>query len=221
MRKDVDALVRAGLPIADSVARQLKNKLGGLFAVDELIAIARPAVLVAARSYDPARAPFAPYVTMKVKWAILDEARKSGRRHAAARAAACAALERLAEAEADAPRDDGPPRGEADYQAELAQLLAERAAALAMGLVSLPDVERHAGDPETPEESLSREQLRRHIRSAIAALPDRQRALVERHYFGDEQFDTIAAELGVSKSWASRLHAQAMEALAAALRDSL
>ncbi len=33
----------------------------------------------------------------------------------------------------------------------------------------------------------------------------------------DEDFDEIATDLGISKSWASRLHAQAIEALAKAL----
>ena len=44
-------------------------------------------------------------------------------------------------------------------------------------------------------------------------------AVTERNYFGDERFDDIARSLGVSKSWASRLHAQAMRALAERLRD--
>ena len=54
----------------------------------------------------------------------------------------------------------------------------------------------------------------------MEALPARERALIERHYFGGEPFDEIAKDLGISKSWASRLHTQAIQALAKALRGS-
>lgn len=219
MDRDVDRLIHEGLVIAESVAKRMQRKLGGLVGADELLAIARPALLEAARAYDPERAPFAPYLVMRLKWAMLDEVRRMRRRRkVAARAAACAALERLAE---DAAENEsaGPLRTEPEYQADLTRLLAERAAAMAVGIASVPDTERHADDNESPEEQLARGELRRDMLRAIETLPDRQRALVERHYFAEEAFDAIAADLGVSKSWASRLHTQAMGTLAVLLRD--
>ena len=36
---------------------------------------------------------------------------------------------------------------------------------------------------------------------------------MERHYYGGEPFDVIAADLGISKSWASRLHERAILAV--------
>ena len=71
---------------------------------------------------------------------------------------------------------------------------------------------------ETPEDEVLRSRLHADLHRAVKALPDKQRALVERHYFGDENFDAIAEDIGISKSWASRVHAQAMDALAAELR---
>ena len=215
----MDRLIHEGLVIAESVAKRMQRKLGGLVGADELLAIARPALLEAARAYDPERAPFAPYLVMRLKWAMLDEVRRMRRRRkVAARAAACAALERLAE---DAAENEsaGPLRTEPEYQADLTRLLAERAAAMAVGIASVPDTERHADENESPEEQLARGELRGDMLRAIETLPDRQRALVERHYFAEEAFDAIAADLGVSKSWASRLHTQAMGTLAVLLRD--
>jgi RNA polymerase sigma factor for flagellar operon FliA len=53
----------------------------------------------------------------------------------------------------------------------------------------------------------------------VARLPDeRERSLIERHYFDDEQLSTIAEELGVSRPWASRLHARAIRNLATDFR---
>lgn len=217
----LDRRIRDAIPIAAAVARRMAHKLGGTLAADELLAIAQPALLEAVRSFDPERAPFGPYVVMKVKWAMLEEARKARRKQqAAARAAGCIALERLAEADEQAPRSTALTT-EAEDQAELSGFLAQRAAALAVGFVSVPDTDRHATDEDNPEEQLEREQLRHTLRTAVEGLPERQRALVERHYFAGENFDAIAADLGVSKSWASRLHAQAMEALAGILKQVL
>jgi RNA polymerase sigma factor for flagellar operon FliA len=198
----------------------MQHRLGGLLGMDELLAIARPALVEAASAYDPGRAPFVPYLVQRLKWAMLDEARRVRRgRKVAARAAACAAIERLADdAERQAETEQAPLRSEAEYQADLSRLLAERAAAMALGLTSVPVKARHEEGPDTPEQLYRREELRRDIAAAVEGLPERQRALVERHYYADEKFEAIAADLGVSKSWASRLHAQAIGTLAAALR---
>jgi DNA-directed RNA polymerase specialized sigma subunit len=42
--------------------------------------------------------------------------------------------------------------------------------------------------------------------------------LIERHYFADETLEQAAASLGLSKSWGSRLHAHAIEAITRELR---
>jgi RNA polymerase sigma factor for flagellar operon FliA len=219
----VEKRVREGIPIAEAVAKRMHHRLGGLLGADELLEIAQPALLDAARSHDPERAPFGPYLVMKLKWAMLDEARKLMRQQRlAARAAACSALERLAEADDEEPQKDGDaPSTEAEDQARLSDFLARRAAAMAVGLVSVSDTDRCAAEDENPEERLAREELRRILRGAVELLPERERALVERHYFADENFDAIAGDLGLSKSWASRLHARAMESLAGALRRAL
>lgn len=221
VQTDVEKLVHEGLPLAEAMARRYQQKLGGVIAADELLAIARPVLFEAARTHDPSRAPFTAYLTMKLKWAMLDEARKlRGRNKVARRAAACAALERVVEhdteeAKASAGAEE-PLRTEEEYQSDLAGFLARRAAAMAFGMLSVREA---AEDEDNPEEGLAREELRRDLRRAVLELPDRHRTLVERHYFDGERFDLIAADLGISKSWASRIHAQAMETLAAALRD--
>jgi RNA polymerase sigma factor for flagellar operon FliA len=221
VQPDVEKLVREGLPLAEAMARRYQQKLGGVIAADELFALTQPVLFEAARTHDPSRAPFAPYLLMKLKWALLDEARKlRGRSKVARRAAACAALERVIEYDAEEaqakPIPDEPLRTEEEYQSDLEGFLASRAAAMVSGMLSVP--ESPEGD-DSPEEVLAREELRRDLRRAVLDLPDRHRALVERHYYGGERFDVIAADLGISKSWASRIHAQAMETLGAALRD--
>jgi RNA polymerase sigma factor for flagellar operon FliA len=218
---DTDPLLQEGLALAEALARRMHHKLGGAIDREELLAIARPTLIEAVREHDPSRAPFAPYVVMRMKWAMLTEARRLRRRKKVARrAAACAALELLADHDAREPEARATLGTEADYQADLSKFLAERAGAMVLGLTSVPEIDRDA-EPDTPEARLANEQLRREVRSAVEALPDRQRALVERYYFGGETFEAIATDLGISKSWASRVHAQAMSALAGKLRASL
>ena len=210
---------REVMPIARTVARRMFHKLGGLLSVDDLLDIAQPALLDALRSYDPERAPLTAYVVMKLKWAMLAEARKLTRqRRAAARATACLALCRLEEADelaADERKTEGPTT-EVEDQARLSTFLAQRTAAMALGLMSSASAPR--ADNDSPEDRLAQEELRNALQSAVEVLPERHRALVERHYFGGESFDAIATDLGISKSWASRLHAQAMTSLAGALK---
>jgi RNA polymerase sigma factor for flagellar operon FliA len=77
-------------------------------------------------------------------------------------------------------------------------------------------------DPEgrevTPEDLFGNRELLAYVRNVVAALPEQERTLIERHYFGGETLDQAAASLGLSKSWGSRLHARAIESIARELR---
>jgi len=63
------------------------------------------------------------------------------------------------------------------------------------------------------EEQLAQHQLITFVREAVEKQPDAERHLLKRHYFDGLTFDEAAKELGLSKSWASRLHARAIEGL--------
>jgi RNA polymerase sigma factor for flagellar operon FliA len=140
----------------------------------------------------------------------------------AARAAAAALSDRFGEAAAVMEAEAGVPVTEEGCRERLRALLAGHATALAVGLAADRDdtVDSIADSVDSPEESAARAELRRDIRKAVDTLPDRERVLIERHYFGGEPFDEIAREIGVSKSWASRLHTGAISKLAEALRSS-
>jgi RNA polymerase sigma factor for flagellar operon FliA len=56
------------------------------------------------------------------------------------------------------------------------------------------------------------------VEKAIRELPDNEAELVRRHYLEGERFDHVAKDLGLSKSWASRLHTRAIRRLSEALR---
>jgi len=95
----------------------------------------------------------------------------------------------------------------------------QRRAAAPPAVVSLDSLRDRgfdaAGDAPGPGDGLDRARRAARLRVAIAQLPDRPRELVTKHYFEGKSLLEAGAELGVSKSWASRLHAQAVGRLRA------
>ncbi len=213
---EIESLVQQGLVIVAPLARKVAQHVRRLSDVDELASVGRTALFDAARSHDATLSPFLPYATNKMRWAMIDSVRRVRGRSEAARATALAALQRVAEAPSDAASDKLD--SEEAYRAALKKRLAADAAALFVGLVSTP-VEASTEPDESPDVLLMRRRAANALRDAMGRLPERHREIVERHYFGGERFDHIAESMGVSKSWLSRLHAQAIELLGEALRE--
>ncbi|AUX21030.1 RNA polymerase sigma factor [Sorangium cellulosum] len=219
MRAPEDQLIHEGLAVLHQTARRIARRLGRRIPVEDLIALGHPALIEIARTYDPSRSTFGAYAATKIRWAIFDGIRRETRwRSAAARASALAASARFAEGRG-ADDDAGAPATQEAYAARLGGLLAGHAAAMALGMAAAHgDVAALPDAADSPEECASRAQLAQAVRHAVRELPERERALVERHYFDGERFDQIAQDLGISKSWASRLHSQAIERLGELLR---
>ncbi len=215
MLAEVD-LVSLGLPVVQAVSRRIARRLGGHVPLDDLTGIGNLALLEVARTYDPARATFTAYAASRLKWAILDGLRRETHGRATlSRAVALLAAERLGEAQAETVAAAEPTHSIEEDQAALGTFLEGQAAALALGLLATP------ADPHlvaTPEAEVQRAELAHVVKGVVAALPERERALIERHYYGDEPFDEIAEDLGISKSWASRLHERAILAVRDALK---
>ncbi len=64
-----------------------------------------------------------------------------------------------------------------------------------------------------PHELLALAQLRARLGGAMERLPKRERHLLRRHYYDDLTLLEAGRELGISKSWACRVHARAIEML--------
>jgi RNA polymerase sigma factor for flagellar operon FliA len=208
-----------GMAVVDAVAYRLSRRLGSHVELEELRGIGRLALLRIAAAYDPARSTFAAYAAYKLKWAIFDEVRRmTHARSALARLNAVMASERHLEQAPDP--NEALELSAEGFQSQLTSLLEGQAAALALGLSTSPeDAISAAEDSGSPEEVMARAEVAASVRGALSTLPARERALVERHYYGGEPFDVIAEDLGISKSWASRLHERAIATLGKALRE--
>lgn len=218
MSPDELRIYKQSLPLLEEIVQWMSHRLGRFMPIEDVRAHAHDGLLEAMPSFDPARSSASTYFARKMRWAILDAVRREHRMYdLRSRAAAIMASERLSYDDEDRP--DEPGSTEEHHVAALDHKLAKHAAALVIGLISGCST-RHDSEI-TPEEQTLRAQQVQVVRETIRTLPERERQLLERHYFEGEEFDAIAADMGISKSWASRLHAQAIETLSKAFRETL
>ena len=70
---------------------------------------------------------------------------------------------------------------------------------------------------EAQDAALDLGRMSERVRAAIRALPPRERQLMELYYFEDKNLEEAGAVMNLSKSWACRLHARAIDLLRSAL----
>jgi RNA polymerase sigma factor FliA len=219
----------SALDMADSIARQIRRAIGPSAALEELVSYGQEGLLEAARRYDPGRGvPFRAYATYRVRGAILDGVRAAAslprRVHERLRGVEAFSLYSEGAVEdlhAAVPKGAGP----ADAERALAEHLAAMATAIAVGLVAPAARDEHGArttvaQADSPEQAVAQAELLSLVREHIAELPDAEAELVRRHYLEGERFDEVARDLGLSKSWASRLHTRAIGRLSKRMRGA-
>jgi len=219
------ARIHEGMPIVDMLARQLARQLGKQN-VDDLRSAGHEGLVQAARTFDASLGiPFRRWANLRVRGAMIDAVRSHGNipRRIYQRLRAIEAGDRVSDARAEEESAQPPPQNASDADNRLSNYLAGIATAMAMGLLS--EATQPGADPRDPtlsaEEQLAEHELLARVRQAVERQPDAERHLLQRHYFDGVTFDEAAKELGLSKSWASRLHARAIESLARELKRTI
>ncbi len=216
------ARIHEGMPLVDMLAHQLRRQLGS-YDVDDLKSAGREGLVNAARSFDPSLGvPFRRWANLRVRGAMIDAVRSQGGvpRRIHNRLRAIEAGDRVSEG---AIEDEAqkPAANAAEADQRLSGYLAGIATAMAVGLLSEstgPDPEDVRDAALTAEEQLAQHQLVTRVREAVEKQPEAERHLLTRHYFDGITFDEAAKELGLSKSWASRLHTRAIEGVTRELK---
>lgn len=217
---DVLARFRAELDLVDLNGRQVARRLSSSsVTLDDLRSFGREGLLQAARSFDESRGvPFRRWANLRIRGAMIDGLRQWGHlpRRVYRELRAIDAADRLQENFDEENGANGANRGTTPEGADarLTSHLTNLAMAMAMGSVSVRDEVEVRADGASPEDVVAQAELVARVREVVARLPDAERTLVERHYFGEETLDQAAASLGLSKSWGSRLHARAIERIA-------
>jgi RNA polymerase sigma factor for flagellar operon FliA len=219
------------LPGIKPIALRLRRTLGRAAEVEDLISYGQSGLLEAARRFDPERGvPFRAFANFRIRGAMLDGIRQLShlprRVHERLKAFESASLYSegaLEDLNAGAP----PAQTATDRERRLVEHLAGMATAIATGLISEPATDEQGAATAmaswqlSPEEQSSRQQLLGLVERGIDTLPDQEATLIRRHYLLGERFDHVAQELGLSKSWASRLHTRAINRLTKRLAGSI
>jgi RNA polymerase sigma factor for flagellar operon FliA len=218
-------LVEAHLAFVRSIAAKVKEQLPREIEFDDLVAYGTQGLIEAAERYDPAHGTaFTTFSYYRIRGAIYDGLRGMGwlPRGEYARIRfeerSNAFLQNVADRESGTSSSDAESLSIEDDVRSIAEALGSVAAIFVTALDALPQ-EPADGAPR-PEELVEEEQQRRVVREALASLPEKERKLLELYYFEDKSLLDAGTELGLSKSWASRLHARAVTLLKEALERS-
>ena len=202
-----------------TIASKVRAQLDLRCELEDLVAFGNQGLIEAVQRFDPSRGvQLSTFAYYRIRGAVVDGVRRMAymppRIHRKLREAEAmdAVLEPLGEARATSPE------ARADLEATAQALensLARVTATFLMSAVGQGEEDQ----PDTPEDELFSAETRARVAAAMATLPERERALVQGFYFEGRQFDEVAAELGISKSWASRLHTKALDLMRRALVD--
>jgi len=211
-----DAELAAHREQVERIVRALMRELDLSCDPDDLRAWGFQGLLEAKQRFDASRGVrFSAFAHYRIRGAILDGVRSQGflRRRAYARLKAFEATdalaEQLGEEQANRPTSGaGSSAGSATSRAEdLDAALGKITAAFLISAVGQGD-ERA---PEAPDRQLESAQEQSLVRVGLEELPERERTLLQAVYFEGVTIEEAGARLGLSKSWASRMHAKALD----------
>ena len=211
-----NALLEQYLPYATSIAGKVMKTLSSAVDFDDVMCNARMGLLEATRKFDASmNVDFKTFAYYRIKGAIYDGLRKTGwiPRSLYARIkfeqATNEYLQYMAErkgATAAVSRDE---MGEVfDTVNSLASIYVISLDASEEGTMEIEDKNNR-----NIEQSAEFQQIKQHMKEAIESLEEKERKLVKMYYFQNKTLEEAGEELGLSKSWTSRLHARALEVL--------
>lgn len=194
--ESTDAFIDEHSGFVQRLAGRLQRELSLAGEKDDLVAFGYGGLLEARQRFDPSRGiRFQTFAYYRVRGAMLDGVRQMA--HLPRRA-----HEKMKSSEESrAPYSNPRPTS-------IDKTFHRMSAMLTMG-AALPS----ASQLEDPEAKLLKSEGIARLTSSLAQLPARERSLVRAVYFEGRKLEDIASELGISKSWASRLHAKALAQL--------
>jgi RNA polymerase sigma factor for flagellar operon FliA len=220
-------LIEQHLSLVQAIARKVKKTLNTSIDLDDLVGYGSKGLVEAAERFDARHGvAFSTFAYYRIRGAMYDGMRTMGwysrgdyaRYRAEERANEY--LQSHADREGAARADGAPAPGPAEAEATLASMAAILSSVATVHITSL-EAAAHIADETLPAADAQIElgEMSERVRAAVTRLPDKERKLMELYYFGGKNLEEAGSEMGLSKSWACRLHARAVDLLRAAMAD--
>lgn len=215
-----DELVRQHMPLVRKIA-------GGLYGIrsfdgvpfEEYLQFGAEGLLQAIQRYDPRLgAKFETYAQYRIKGAIMSGLEKSTEVNQQVVTLRRLAQERMAsilaaDQSGTQPDEPAPPATPFDR-------LVQASVGLAVAFMLDDSAMFRSGESTSWDDgasNLAYKQLQGKLQAAMGTLTDKERAVLEWHYYQHEPFETAAREMGVTKGRVSQLHRSALQKLRKAL----
>jgi RNA polymerase sigma factor for flagellar operon FliA len=227
--KSQNQLVEQHLSLVQAIARKLKKTVTARIDFEDLVAYGSKGLVEAAERFDPAQGvAFTTFAYYRIRGAMFDGLRTMGwySRSDYARYRAEERANELLRAQAEregaervAARAAGAAPAKPDDTAAALAAIGEMLAKITTVHITSLEAASAVVDERLPgaDVQLDTGRMGTRVRGAIQTLPERERRLMELYYFADKNLEEAGAELGLSKSWACRIHARAIDML----RDAL
>jgi RNA polymerase sigma factor FliA len=213
-----EELLEKYTPLVRSIAYQIKQRLRIPLEIDELVQDGRIGLMEAAERFDSKLGvSFKTFAYYRIKGAMYDSLRKMDvitRRGNSRMMFEAAATEFLSD---ETNRGSTEPR-KATIKDEMNEVAGLISGLVPIYLLTSDAVDRLEQRGKSPDQQLAFKQQKAELKKALQQLPAKERQLLEYHYYEDLTLEQAASRLGLSKSWASRLHAKAILKLQNKLR---
>ena len=220
-----DALVEQYTPFVRSIAAKAKKSFAKTIDFDDLVSYGMTGLLEAAERYDPKYgANFMTFSYYRIRGAIYDGLRgmgwvsRSEYQKIRFEERATAYLENVANRQLGSTADH---KSITDNVEELADQVSQLVTIYVTSLEGLEDLQVEDKTKKAVDDRYHDVEMRDHVRDALLKLPESERKLLYLYYFKEMSLQEVGAELGLSKSWTSRRHAQAIEKRSRILQDIL
>lgn len=221
--REVNERFASELPLVELVAKRVWRAIDRAVQFDELLAAGRAGLFDAARRYNPqSEASFRTYANYRVEGAMFDAVRTASRlpRRLRERVVMLEAANLVNEGEsAEILCEDN--SWSTDVSSEGA--LSDQLATIVTAAMMRSDHDTKSAEPnealsETPEDAYARAELVAMVRAAISELDEFEANVIRCYYFEEKSYGEAADAMKISKPWAHRVHAKAMDRLTKRLR---
>jgi RNA polymerase sigma factor for flagellar operon FliA len=218
-------LIEQYTPFVRGIAAKVKKGLAKNIEFDDLIAYGMAGLLEAADRYDPKLgANFMTFSYYRVRGAIYDGLRGMGwvsrteYQKIRFEERATQYLENMASREVVGGDTN---KSVEDNIEELANQVSQLVTIYVTSLEAMEDLQVEDKERMPIDERFADVEMKAHVREAMKRLPDADREIIQLYYFKELSLQEVGNSLGLSKSWTSRRHAQAIDRLTRILQEIL